>query len=60
MPSLVELEQAAAALGLQVALPSFFGAEPAEIETAMDDFYLAILRWDADHGGVDGETGAPA
>ena len=45
---------------MQVALPSFFGTEPGEIEKNMDDFYLAILRWDAEHGGVDGETGLPA
>jgi len=60
MPSLAELEAMAGPLGLQVALPSFFGSEAGEIEKAMDDFYLVILRWDADHGGVDGETGLPA
>ena len=57
MPSLAELEAAAEPLGLQVAIPSFLGSEPAEIEAAMEDFYLVILRWDAAHGGVDGETG---
>lgn len=57
MPSLAELEQAAATLGLQVALPSFLGTETAEIERNLDDFYIAILRWDSEHGGIDGATG---
>jgi len=57
MPSLAELEQTAATLGLQVALPSFLGTETADIERNLDDFYIAILRWDAEHGGVDGATG---
>jgi len=57
MPSLAELKAAAQRLGLQVAIPSFFGSETGEIEAAMDDFYLVILRWDVAHGGVDGETG---
>ena len=59
MPSLAELEAAAEPLGLQVAIPSFFGTEPEEIEAAMEDFYLVILRWDAAHGGIDGQTGLP-
>ena len=59
MPSLAELEAAAEPLGLQVAIPSFFGTEPEEIEAAMEDFYLVVLRWDAAHGGIDGETGLP-
>ena len=58
MPSLAELEAAAEPLGLQVAIPSFFGSEPEEIEAAMEDFYLVILRWDASHGGIDGQTGS--
>ena len=59
MPSLAELEAAAEPLGLQVAIPSFFGTEPEEIEAAMEDFHLVVLRWDAAHGGIDGETGLP-
>ena len=54
MPSLAELEAAASPLGLQVVVPSFLGDEPAAIEAAMEDFYLVVLRWDAEHGGTDG------
>jgi len=54
MPSLSALEVTATSLGLQVVLPSFYGSEVAEIEKGLDDFYLVVLRWDAEHGGVDG------
>ena len=34
--------------------PSFLGTEPEKIEAALRDFYLVVLRWDGEHGGVDG------
>ena len=58
MPTLEELEAIAAPLGLQVVLPSFLGADAESIATALDAFYCVVLRWDAAHGGVDGETGS--
>ena len=59
MPTLEELEAIAAPLGLQVVLPSFLGADAESIAKALDGFYCVVLRWDAAHGGVDGERGAP-
>ena len=58
MPTLEELEAIAAPLGLQVVLPSFLGADAESIAKALDAFYCVVLRWDAAHGGVDGETGS--
>ena len=57
MPTLEELEAIAAPLGLPVVLPSFLGADAESIAKALDAFTV-VLRWDAAHGGVDGETGS--
>ena len=51
MPTLEEWAELAAPLGLDVVTPAFFGSDPAEIQAAMEDFYLIVLRWDAEHGG---------
>uniref|UniRef100_A0A7S0Q0Z8 Methyltransferase domain-containing protein n=1 Tax=Coccolithus braarudii TaxID=221442 RepID=A0A7S0Q0Z8_9EUKA len=54
MPTLAELQQIADSAGLQVVIPSFFGAEVAEIETGLENFFLVVLR----KGGDDAEAAA--
>lgn len=56
MPSLAELQAAAAELGMVAVLPSFLGDDAEAIGAALEDeFYLAVLRWDAEHGGAEAE-----
>jgi len=57
MPTLAELGDVASELGLNVVTPSFMGSEASEIERFLDDFYLVVLRWNAENGGDDGEGG---
>ena len=46
MPTLATLADAAAPLGFQVVLPAFLGTDPKDIENALEDFYLVVMRWD--------------
>ena len=38
------MQDIAGTCGLRVVLPSFFGEEVSEIETALEKFYLVIMR----------------
>lgn len=58
MPSLAVLGEVAAELGMLVVTPSFMGQGADEIGRFLDEqFYLVVLRWNAENGGADGEDG---
>ena len=58
MPSLAMLGEVAAELGMLVVTPSFMGQGADEIGRFLDEqFYLVVLRWNAENGGADGEDG---
>ena len=48
MPLLEMMQTLAGRMGMRIVLPSFFGAEPDEIEKALEAFYLVLLVDGAD------------